>query len=99
MYAGVSRPGVHKRLKEGRLTTFLYHTVKDGVFFKDRKKLKDGGRPFSLIPVSECKAWHQELKSRRDRVAADKEAAGDGDWEGKFLDKPPKNWKEKVSKK
>ena len=96
MYAGVSRPGVHKRLKEGRLTGFFYHTVKDGLFFKDRKKLEDGGRPYGLIPVSECRAWHQELKNKRDRTEADKEAAGDGDWDGKFLDKPLKNWRNKV---
>lgn len=99
MYAGVSRPGVHKRLKEGRLTTFLYHTIKDGLFFKDRKKLEDGGRPFSLIPVVECKAWYEELRAKRDRKLADKEAAGDGDWEGEFMDKVPKNWRDKVPKK
>lgn len=99
MYAGVSRPGVHKRMKEGRLTAFLYHVVKSSKFLKDRKKLEDGGRPFSLIPVVECKAWHEELKSKRDQNETNKEAAGDGDWDGKFMDKPPKDWKEKVRKK
>ena len=65
MYVKVSRPAVHKRLKEGRITGFMFHTVKNGRFFKGRKKLQDGGTPLICIPVSECKAWAEEMKNRR----------------------------------
>ena len=65
-YVKVSRPAVHKRLKEGRLTGFFFHQIEEGRFFKGRKKLAEGGRPYILIPVSECKAWAEELKERKE---------------------------------
>lgn len=64
-YVKVSRPAVHKRLKEGRLTGFFFHQVREGRFFKDRKKLAEGGRPYIYIPVVEARAWAQELKKRK----------------------------------
>lgn len=64
-YVKVSRPAVHKRLKEGRLTGFFFHLIKEGRFFKGKKKLAEGGRPYIFIPVSECKAWAEELKERK----------------------------------
>jgi molybdopterin/thiamine biosynthesis adenylyltransferase len=67
MYVRVSRPAVHKRLKEGRLTGFFFHQVSDGKLFKDRKKMQDGGLPYCFIPVSECKAWAEELRIRREK--------------------------------
>jgi hypothetical protein len=87
-YAKVSRPAVHKRLKEGRLTGFLFHVMENGKFFKDKKKLIDGGRPYSYIPVSECKTWANELKKRRDRISAQREAEGERDYKTKFMKTP-----------
>ena len=87
MYAPVSRAGVHKRLKEGKLTVFMFHVVESKrSMFGYQKKLKH--LPYAYIPVSECKAWAKELEGRP-QPERDKEAAGDGDFEGHFLDKDP----------
>jgi hypothetical protein len=64
-YVKVSRPAVHKRLKEGRLTGFFFHLIVEPRFFKGRKKLEEGGRPYIEIPVVEAKAWAEELASRK----------------------------------
>lgn len=97
MYARVSRAGVHKRLKEGRLTIFLFHKVKDSKFIKGRKILEEGGRPYGFIPVVECKAWEKELNKIRDEKTLKKEAKGDNDYDGDFLDSP-RGWRKKIKK-
>ena len=95
MYAPVSRAGVHKRIKDGKLTIFLFHVVKqERTLFGYQKKLKQ--LPFGYIPVSECKAWANELAARPDRRKV--EADGDGDFEGTFLNKDPKDAKNKSVK-
>lgn len=91
MYAKVSRPAVHKRLKEGRLTGFLFHIIKDGKFLKHRKKMQDGGFPYCFIPVSECKAWAQELKVSRNKVDYEQNTSD------KFM-KPPRTYRKKIKK-
>ncbi len=60
--------------------------------FDYQKKLKQ--LPYSYIPVSECKAWETELAGRPQRQRAE-EANGDGDFDGAFLDKDPKDKKDK----
>jgi hypothetical protein len=92
MFAGVSRPAVHKRLKEGKLTAFSFHVTRaTQSIFGYQKKIKQ--LPYMYIPVSECKAWGAELKSRPDRREAMLEAAGGPkpDWQGEFLDTDPKD--------
>ena len=92
MFAGVSRPAVHKRLKEGKLTAFSFHVTRaTQSIFGYQKKIKQ--LPYMYIPVSECKAWGAELKSRPDRREAMLEAAGGAkpDWQGEFLDTDPKD--------
>ena len=91
MYARVSRPGVHKRLKEGRLTGFFFHVIVPGRIFKNSKRLDEGGRPYGYIPVCEIKAWNEELKSRPSRSVDN----GDGNWNDDFL-LAPKDWKKKL---
>ena len=93
MYSKVSRPAVHKRLKEGRLTAFCFHRVEEGKFFKGRKKLSDGGFPSMFIPVSECKAWAEKLKSRKDRQEALKDNE-EGSWNDRFL-RSNRKWRKK----
>src|ERR1700690_2244646 len=63
MYAPVSRPAVHKRMKEGKLTCFLYYTThrKRNLFGKT-KVVRES--PYGYIPVSECKAWGKEIMDR-----------------------------------
>ena len=95
MYASVSRAGVHKRLKEGKLTVFMFHVVEHKRnLFGYQKKLKQ--LPYGYIPVSECKAWSMELAARPDRRQA--EENGDGDFDGKFLHKDPKDKNDKSVK-
>jgi hypothetical protein len=92
MYAPVSRAAVHKRLYEGKMTAFSFHVVEaKRSLFGYQKKLKQ--RPYLYVPVSECKAWAEELKARPDRKAAYAEAAGGDkpDWGGDFLDKATKD--------
>lgn len=93
-YVRVSRAAVHKRLKTGRLTAFLFHIVEDSLFSKSRKTLSEGGTPYTMIPVSEAKAWVQELSEmkRFDPDTAKALASGDGDTEGKVL-LPSKDWR------
>ncbi len=91
MYAPVSRSGVYKRLKEGKMTAFCFHVVEaKRSIFGYQDKLKK--RPYVYIPVSECKAWAEELKTRPDRKEAYLEAAGGEkpDHEGEFLDEAKK---------
>ena len=92
MFAPVSRPAVHKRMKDGKLTAFLFHVT--------RKKKNWLGRPrevrtspFVYVPVIELKAWAEEIKARALKQGSiTQEALEDAtpDWEGEFL-----QWKNK----
>ena len=97
MFAKVTRAGVHKRMKEGRLTAFLFHKVKESKLIKGRKILDQGGRPYVFIPVSECKGWAKEMTLMRDAKSLAREANGDNDWDGVFQDNP-KGWRKKLKK-
>ena len=87
MFAPVSRAAVHKRLKEGRLTMFCYHTVETKTGFFGRKK-SYRGTPYGYIPVSECKAWAEELKEKMVRlghITQEELEGAEPDWVGDFL--------------
>ncbi len=64
VYVGVSRAGLHKRMKEGRLTAFLFHVDSPGEAQEDPEDRRQGGRPYSFIPVRECRAWVEARRSR-----------------------------------
>jgi hypothetical protein len=96
MFAKVSRAGVHKALKDGRLTAFCFHVWDESKWIKGKPVLKEGKRPYCYIPVVECRAWAQRLETMRDKKRMISEAQGEDDWEGKNLDAPA-NWKEKVN--
>jgi hypothetical protein len=69
----VTRAGVNKRLKAGKLTIFCFSTIeKTKTLFGKEKTIKDF--PSGYIPVSECKAWRKELEERVQRIAARKES-------------------------
>jgi hypothetical protein len=71
VYAGVTRAGVNKRLKAGKLTIFCFYTIeKTKTLFGKEKTIKDF--PSGYIPVSECKAWRKELEERIQRIEARK---------------------------
>jgi hypothetical protein len=98
MYARVSRPGVHKKLKTGGLTGFVFHVETESLFFKGKKKLSRNAMFYCYIPVSECKAWALELSKKRDETEVAKEVMGDGNWEDMYLDTPPNHLKAKYKK-
>ena len=63
MFVPVSRAGVHKRIREGKLTAFFFYVTHDETtLFGATRKAKE--RPFIVVSVSECKAWAEELKRR-----------------------------------
>lgn len=76
-YAGVSRAAVHKRMKDGKLTAFIYNfTQRSRSYFLGRPKDKQELASV-YVPVSECRAWWQELCMRAKRLAEEREAKGE----------------------
>ena len=97
MFAPVSRAAVYKRLKEGRLTMFCYHPLETNLGFFGRKK-GYRGNPYGYIPVSECKAWAEELEEKMLRLGHITKEELEGakpDWTGDFLSWQSKWRKEK----
>ena len=63
MYCPVSRAAVYKRIKEGKLSIFLFHvTHRKTTLFGKNKILRDN--PYGYVPVSEARAWRLELEAR-----------------------------------
>src|SRR5438045_8536778 len=87
MYCPVSRAAVYKRLKEGKLSIFLFHvTHRKTTLFGKNKILR--GHPYGYIPVSEARAWRNELEERavRQGLISQEELEGARpDWHGEFL--------------
>ncbi len=87
MYCPVSRAAVYKRIKEGKLSIFLFHvTHRKTTLFGKTKTLRDS--PFGYVPVSEAQAWRKELEERavRQGVITEEELEGaKPDWHGEFL--------------
>lgn len=74
----MSRAAVHKRLRTGGLTAFVFHAPEDNVQQPWYLRiLGNDTRGLCYIPVSECVAWAEELEKRPDREAAMREAQGD----------------------
>lgn len=98
MFAPVSRAAVYKRIKEGRLTSFCYHTTvaKRGLFGK-LKTVRE--TPYVYVPVDECKAWAEEITERMLRLGqvTREELEGDKpDWSHDFWEWESKWRKEKL---
>lgn len=91
IYAGVSRAGVHKAMKDGRLTAFLFHFIAPGVLRENAQA------PYIHIPVFELESWAMALKKEADREAVKRDIYGEGDHDGRFLE-APKSWRKSVSK-
>ena len=87
-YAQVSRAAIHKRMKDGKLTCFLFDTThRKRNIFGSTKEVRE--LAVSLIPVSECKAWAEELKLRalENGLLTKKDIEGDKpDWHGAFIE-------------
>lgn len=85
MYARVTRAGVHKRMREGRITAFVFYLKKGVSRWRKREILEYDGSPYCIyIPGSEMRSW-AEVLGHMDRKAQAREAVGDGDLEARFL--------------
>ncbi len=88
MYCPVSRAAVYKRIKEGKLSIFLFHvTYRKTTLFGKNKIVRD--RPYGYVPVSEARAWHKEIEERAMQQGAITEEELEGsrpDWHGEFLE-------------
>ena len=87
MYCPVSRAAVYKRIKDGKLSIFLFHvTHRKTTLFGKNKILRDN--PYGYVPVSEARAWRLELEARAVRQGLITEEELEGakpDWQGEFL--------------
>jgi hypothetical protein len=92
MYCPVSRAAVYKRLKEGKLSIFLFHvTHRRTTLFGKNKIVRDN--PYGYIPTSEARAWRQELEQRavsQGLITAEELEGARPDWSGDVLE-----WREK----
>ena len=90
VYVPVSRAGVHKRLKAGKMTAFLFHiTSRERTFWGNPRKLK--AQPYGYIPVIECKAWAAEVASRPENFEAFLDGIRKEDGKQDFIDRDPKD--------
>ncbi|MFN0126287.1 MAG: hypothetical protein ACKV19_06335 [Verrucomicrobiales bacterium] len=78
---------MYKRLKEGKLTIFLFYvTHRKTTLFGKNKILR--GEPYGHVPVSECRAWRAELEERavaQGRITQEELEGSKPDWHGEFL--------------
>lgn len=88
MYCPVSRAAVYKRVKEGKLSMFLFHvTCRKTTLFGKNKILRDS--PYGYIPVRELKAWRDELERRaveQGNITEEELEGAKPDWNGEFLE-------------
>jgi hypothetical protein len=87
MYAKVSRAGTYKRIKEGRLTAFCFHEIKPRLGLFGMKEVRTS--PFIYIPVSEAKAWGEEMLAKRargEKIYREDIEGEEPDTEGEFFE-------------
>ena len=100
MYCPVSRAAVYKRIKEGRLSLFLFHvTRRKTALFGGKKVVRE--MPYGYIPVSEVRAWRNELEERaiaQGNVTREELEGAKPDWHGDFLDWQSRWRKEQLKK-
>jgi len=88
MYCPVSRAAVYKRMKEGKLSAFLFHvTHRKTTLFGKNKILRDS--PYIFVPVIEARAWRDELEERAVKqglITQDEMEGAKPDWHGDFLE-------------
>jgi hypothetical protein len=96
MYCPVSRAAVYKRIKEGKLSIFLFHvTHRRTTLFGKNQILRDN--PYGYVPASEARAWRRELEERAVKqgvISAEELEGAKPDWYGEFL--PWRNRRERM---
>jgi len=78
VYAQVTREGVYKRMRAGKLTAFCFHITKEKkTFFGSKRLLKR--EAIVYISVPELQAWRKDLEERLARIEATKAATAEDD--------------------
>lgn len=63
--AHVTRAAVYKRMKQGRITAFLFYAPEDNTDLpKFLRIFRAPDTPYCYIPVSECQAWGEDMITR-----------------------------------
>lgn len=63
LFVPITRAGIHKRIRDGRLTAFMFYiTRRETSFLGVKRKAKQ--RPYIMLSLSECKAWAAEMKRK-----------------------------------
>jgi len=88
MFCPVSRAAVHRRIKDGKLSMFLFHVKerKTSLFRRDRAERTS---PYALIPTSECDAWKKEFEDRavrQEQITREDLEGAKPDWNGEFME-------------
>lgn len=63
MFVPVTRAAVHKRIREGKLTAFIFYITREEKSFLGVKR-KAKLRPYIFLSVIECQAWAAEMKRK-----------------------------------
>jgi len=88
MYAPVSRAAVHQRMKEGKLSAFLFHPKRKGTNWLGRpREMRESA--YCYVPVCELKLWAEEIKERaikQGKITREELEGDKPDWEGDFLE-------------
>ena len=71
-YVGVTRAAIHKRIKAGNLTAFVFCLV-GKPFTVFGAKYAITRQEFAYVLRSECDAWQKQLLERRDRRAEEED--------------------------
>jgi hypothetical protein len=85
MYVPVTRAAVHHRIKQGRLTAFMYDVQESINILGFKIAFREA--PYSYIPVSELKEWRKDIEYRlmREGKISEEELEGTKpDWSGNF---------------
>jgi hypothetical protein len=63
MYVPVTRAAIHERIERGRLSMFEFDVVRRVTnLFGTSKAVQE--RPYSFVPVTECRGWRAEIEDR-----------------------------------
>jgi hypothetical protein len=85
MVVPVSRAAIHQRIKQGKLTCFMYDVQEKISILGFKIALRDA--PYSYVPVSELKEWRKDIEYRlmREGTISREELEGaKPDWAGDF---------------
>lgn len=95
-FVHVSRVAVHKRIKAGKLTAFMFYAPENNERLPIYLRLfRDPANPYMYIPYEECVAWAKELSERGTGSSAVPSPGAD-DFDEQTLLEPPEAMKKQI---